>query len=76
MSGVFTAVYVLTMTCGGIGCGPVAGISQRIDLPSQQVCLRLRDAVMSRNDAMTSVMADCHGEAREVQPSAPRVQLR
>jgi hypothetical protein len=66
MSGVFTAIYVLTFTCYGDFCGPLHGVSQRVALPTGQACEYLRDAVMSRSNAQAVLKADCVGEVREV----------
>lgn len=73
MTGVMTAVFVLTFTCYGEFCGPMDRVEQRAELPSQQTCVFLRDAVMQRSSAMAMIAADCRGEAREVRPAGPLV---
>ena len=65
MTGVFVAIYVLTFTCFGPACLGVSG-SQSARLPSQQACNFMKDALERYPGPERTVVADCHGEVREV----------
>lgn len=61
MSGVFTAVYVLSFTCFGQFCD---GLSQPQSMvtTSQQACLFMKDALLRDGGPHKQISAECHGE--------------
>jgi hypothetical protein len=65
MTGVYVAIYVLTFTCFGPGCSGVGG-PQSVRLPSPQACNFMKDALERFPGPERIVVADCHGEAREL----------
>lgn len=71
MSGVFTSVFVLTFSCHGQLCGTLEHARQRAELPTQQSCTFLREAVISRSTPNALIRAECVGEVREAPALGP-----
>lgn len=65
MTGVFTSIYVLTIACYGVLCGPNDGREFRVEMPDSQLCEMLRASVHS-GTAHRMITGSCHGELREM----------
>jgi hypothetical protein len=65
MSGVMVSVFMLTVQCFGPSCHPNLYLAYKMETKSQELCLFLRDAAMSRSSKDAVVVADCIGEIRE-----------
>lgn len=64
MSGVFTSVWILTVSCFGQFCDIPA--SQTIILPTPEACTSAQNAIVNSSSYHQQITTTCHGEAREV----------
>jgi hypothetical protein len=65
MTGVYIGVFILTFSCyGGPACFGLTQ-PQSVQLPSEQQCLFMKEALQRYPGPDRIVVADCHGEARE-----------
>jgi hypothetical protein len=74
MTGVFTAIYLLTVSCIGPLCEGVPG-EQSLITTSAQTCQLVRQALERGNNPSRMIAAACHGEVREVDDHGIRLGL-
>lgn len=65
MTGAFTAVYILTLSCFGPACGGLPE-TQTVVTESPQTCEALAETVRQSNSPLRMIATECRGEAREV----------